>query len=168
MSGFEERLKKVRARTGLSQPELAQKVGVDKSYISKLERGVESPPSRKVAVKLANSLGMPNRPVMLYVSPQDITALERFVFLLEANAAGAEDVKGIRIVEVEDVKDVDDEAEDDDFTFGSPLKTPQRRSDESDEAAQLRQLLAQVDALRATIEALIAEKEQQHGRTNRP
>jgi transcriptional regulator with XRE-family HTH domain len=119
MSGFEEHLRGVRTRAGLSQPELAEKVGVDKSYISKLERGVESPPSRKVAVKLADSLGMTNRPVTLYVSPKDIAALERFTFLLEAKVAGAEDVKGIRLVEVED----DGALESDQQASGTPILT---------------------------------------------
>ena len=100
MSGFEEHLKEARTRAGLSQPELAAKVDVDKSYISKLERGVESPPSRKVAVKLADALGMRNKPVTLYISTEDMAELERFTFLLEAEVVGAEDVQEIKQAQV--------------------------------------------------------------------
>jgi transcriptional regulator with XRE-family HTH domain len=111
MSGFEERLKETRIRAGLSQLELAEKVEVDKSYISKLERGVESPPSRKVAVKLADAVGMSNKPVTLYVSTKDRAALERFVFLLEANVVGAEDVQAIGLINVEDSEDEEEEGQ---------------------------------------------------------
>jgi len=104
MSNFEEHLKDARTHAGLSQPELAEIVGVDKSYISKLERGVESPPSRKVAVKLADALGMINRPLTLYVSTKAKAAIERFIFFLAAYVAGAEDVQAIKFVEVEDDK----------------------------------------------------------------
>ena len=109
MSDFEERLKESRTHAGLSQPELAEKVGVDKSYISKLERGVESPPSRKVAVKLAEAVGMSNRPVTLYVSTKDRAAVERFVFLLEANVAGIEDVQAIGLINIDDSEAHDEE-----------------------------------------------------------
>jgi|SRR5687768_4933588 len=92
MSGFERLLKEARTRAGLSQPELAEKVGVDKSYISKLERGVESPPSRKVTVKLAEALGIFDK-------------IKRVLFFLAAYVAGEEDMQGLALVRV-----VDDEA----------------------------------------------------------
>jgi DNA-binding XRE family transcriptional regulator len=114
MSGFREGLKKVRTRAGLTQKQLAEKVDIDDTSISKMEKGVFLP-VRKVAVGLADAVGMNNRPVTLYVSTKDRAALERFVFLLEANAAGAEDVQEIRLVEVEE-----DEAEAEEEQAASP------------------------------------------------
>ena len=110
MSHFGELLKKARKHTWLTQKELGEKVGVDDSYISRLERGVYQPPSREVAEGLADATSMGNKPVTLYVSTKDMDAIDRFVFLLEANVAGAEDVKEIRLVKIED--DETDEEED--------------------------------------------------------
>jgi len=87
MNSFPESLKEARLRAGLSQPELAEKVGVDKSYISKLERGVESPPSRKVTLRLMDVLG--------------ISALEeRNKFLISAGVFNKEDYEGYTLVKV--------------------------------------------------------------------
>jgi transcriptional regulator with XRE-family HTH domain len=102
MSHFGELLKKARQRTWHTQKELGEKVGVDDSYISRLERGVYQPPSREVAEGLADATSMSNKPVTLYVSTKEMDAIDRFVFLLEANVAGAEDVKEIRLVKIED------------------------------------------------------------------
>src|SRR6266516_1393733 len=97
MNGFGELLLKARQRAGLTQQELGDKVGVTDSYISKMEKGVSRPPMREVALKLAEVLGLSEE------AKQD--------FLLEANAAGKEDLKGFRLVKVKD-----GEAEED-FTF---------------------------------------------------
>ncbi len=151
MHHFGELLKTRRKHARLTQEALAVKARIDDSYISKIETGADRTPTRDIVVQLADALGIRRK------------TKEWVDFLHEAGVATKEDLEGFELVEVED-----GQAEDDDFTFAAPLKTPQRRSDEdrhSDEAAQLRQLLAQVDALRARIEALIAEKEQQHGRT---
>jgi transcriptional regulator with XRE-family HTH domain len=117
MSHFGELLKKARQRTWLTQKELGEKVGVDDSYISRLERGVYQPPSREVAEGLADATSMSNKPVTLYVSTKDMDAIDRFVFLLEANVAGAEDVKEIRLVKVED----DETDEEEDQASGTPI-----------------------------------------------
>jgi transcriptional regulator with XRE-family HTH domain len=82
MNRFGKLLRKARKRAGLTQPELAEKVGVNKSYISKLETGVFSPPSRQVAHKLADALGL-NDKVM------------RLKFLFAAGAASDEDAPGL-------------------------------------------------------------------------
>ena len=87
MSGFPERLKEARLRAGLSQPELADKVDVDKSYISKLERGIESPPSRKVTLRLVDALGISD--------PE-----ERNEFLITAGVFNEEDYDGYALVKV--------------------------------------------------------------------
>ncbi|MFC1962787.1 helix-turn-helix domain-containing protein [Chloroflexota bacterium] len=54
---FGERLRELRKKAGLSQRVLAVNVGVDFSYLSKLENGVLPPPSEKVILRLAEILG---------------------------------------------------------------------------------------------------------------
>ncbi len=53
---FGKRLRELRIKARLTQRELAEKVGVDFSYLSKLENGVLPPPSEKVILKLAEIL----------------------------------------------------------------------------------------------------------------
>jgi transcriptional regulator with XRE-family HTH domain len=86
MNRFGELLLIARRRTNLSQLELAKKVDVDDSYISRLERGVFSPPSREVAVRLADALG---------INEKDA----RLAFLLAAGVAREEDVQGLKLVD---------------------------------------------------------------------
>jgi transcriptional regulator with XRE-family HTH domain len=85
MSGFGDLLREARIHAGLNQPELAEKVAVDKSYISKLERGIESPPSRKVAVKLVDALGISEKE-------------DRIKFLSAAGVINDEDLEGFTLV----------------------------------------------------------------------
>jgi transcriptional regulator with XRE-family HTH domain len=89
MNLFGELLKEARKRARLSQQALADKVGVDDSYISKMENGVDKPPSRDVAVKLAGALGIINK-------------ITRFFFFLAAYVAGDEDMQGLIVVEVDE------------------------------------------------------------------
>jgi transcriptional regulator with XRE-family HTH domain len=84
MSRFGELLKEARKRTKLTQQELGKKVPVDGSYISKMETGVESPPSREVAVRIADALGISDK-------------MRRFFFFLAANVAGDEDMEGLKL-----------------------------------------------------------------------
>jgi transcriptional regulator with XRE-family HTH domain len=109
MNRFSELLREARKRAGLTQWMLGEKVGVADSYISRMETGAFPPPSREVTLRLADATGMSNRPVTLYVSTKDIDTLDRFVFLLEANVAGAEDVKEIRLVEIAEHKSLESE-----------------------------------------------------------
>jgi transcriptional regulator with XRE-family HTH domain len=85
MNRFGELLLVARKRAGLSQLALAEKIAVDDSYISRMERGVFRPPSREVAVKLANVLGIKDKEA-------------RFAFLLAAGVASEEDVRGLKLV----------------------------------------------------------------------
>jgi transcriptional regulator with XRE-family HTH domain len=86
MSYFGELLIKYRQRAGFTQKELGEKVGVDDSYISRLERGVYQPPTREVTLKLADALGLSGK-------------IRRFVFFLAAYVAGYEDMEGLTLVE---------------------------------------------------------------------
>jgi transcriptional regulator with XRE-family HTH domain len=87
MTHFGELLKEARIRAGLTQQELAKKVGINHSYISKMENE-DFLPSHDKAERLADALGM-----------SEGTKTD---FLLEAKAAGKEDLKGYILVKVAD------------------------------------------------------------------
>ncbi|MFQ5996000.1 MAG: tetratricopeptide repeat protein [Dehalococcoidales bacterium] len=53
---FGKRLRELRIQAQLTQRELAEKIGVDFSYLSKIENGVLPPPSEKVILELAEVL----------------------------------------------------------------------------------------------------------------
>jgi len=53
---FGTRLKELRIQVSLTQRQLADKVGVDFSYLSKIENGILPPPSEKLILQLAEAL----------------------------------------------------------------------------------------------------------------
>ena len=55
---FPMRLKQLREAKGLSQAALAEKVGLSREYIARLETGKHDPPLSRVE-KLAKALGVP-------------------------------------------------------------------------------------------------------------
>ena len=88
MSRFRKLLREARKCAGLSQPKLAKKVDVDKSYISKLETGVFPPPSREVVLKLTAALNIREK-------------TRRWLeFLLAAGVASEEDMEGFELVKL--------------------------------------------------------------------
>lgn len=90
MSHFGKLLREARKRAGLTQQELADKVGIDDSYISKMEKGIFDLPSREVVVRLANALG-----------PSDKRDRKRIEFLFAAGVASNEDLKGFALAKIE-------------------------------------------------------------------
>ncbi|HEY82603.1 MAG TPA: helix-turn-helix domain-containing protein [Dehalococcoidia bacterium] len=74
---FGQRLKELRTRAGLTQRELAEKVGVDFSYLSKLENGVLPPPSEKTLLRLAEVLNADKDELFILAGriPADIAEL---------------------------------------------------------------------------------------------
>lgn len=52
-----ERLKKLRQEKGMSQGDIARKLGVHRSYISGIERGVRNPTVKNVE-RIAEALGV--------------------------------------------------------------------------------------------------------------
>lgn len=54
---FGDRLRNLRLQNGLNQRELADEVGIDFTYLSKIETGKMSPPSQDTIRKLAEVLG---------------------------------------------------------------------------------------------------------------
>jgi len=159
MDYFGDILRKSRTSAKLTQKELAENVDIDTSSVSKMEKGVFLP-VRKVAVGLADTLGMSDRPITLYVSNKDKAALERFIFFLTAYVAGIEDVQEIRLVEVED--DKLGQA----ITQGSPAQQlPFMAGVESPELQQIFTSLQQLTAQVAHLTAEVAELKQQKGAT---
>ena len=52
-------IKSLRIERGLTQAQVAQKVGVTKNYITMLERGQRKNPSLDIVKKIAKALGVP-------------------------------------------------------------------------------------------------------------
>jgi transcriptional regulator with XRE-family HTH domain len=54
---FGEKIRDLRKKLGLSQRDLADRVGIDFTYLSKIENNRADPPSEEVIKKLAKELG---------------------------------------------------------------------------------------------------------------
>ena len=74
---FNKKLRELRERSGLSQSELANRVGVSFTYLSKIENGVKPPPSEKVILKLAEVLNCDKDDLMFSAGkvPSDIARI---------------------------------------------------------------------------------------------
>jgi HTH-type transcriptional regulator, competence development regulator len=71
---FGERLRQLRRDRQMNQRTLAARVGIDFTYLSKLENGRLDPPSAETIVKLAQALGAnPDELLLLaHKVPQDL------------------------------------------------------------------------------------------------
>ena len=58
-TGLATRLKRLRARRGLTQVELANKAGLSSGYVARLEAGRYHDPSLSTLAKLAKALNVP-------------------------------------------------------------------------------------------------------------
>lgn len=74
---FGPRLRELRRQAGLSQRELAEKIGVNFSYLSKIESGAMPPPSEEVILKLAEALKTDKDELMILAGkiPPDIAQI---------------------------------------------------------------------------------------------
>ena len=74
---FGARLRELRIKARLTQRELAQQIGVDFSYLSKIENGALPPPSEKVILRLAEVLKADKDELLLLAGriPADIAEL---------------------------------------------------------------------------------------------
>lgn len=74
--GFGGLLKRFRSRSGLSQRALAERAGVDKSYVSRIEKGERKYPNRALVLEIAGILELTAEEADLwlisagYVSPR--------------------------------------------------------------------------------------------------
>ncbi len=74
---FGKRLRELRINAGLAQRELAKRIKIDFSYISKIENGVLPPPSTRLILKLADVLNTDKDALLILAGrvPSDIIAL---------------------------------------------------------------------------------------------
>ena len=74
---FGPRLRELRKQTGVTQRELAEKVNIDFSYLSKIESGVVPPPSQKVISQLAEALNADKDELIILAGkvPSDIVEI---------------------------------------------------------------------------------------------
>lgn len=82
---FGNRIRELRQQARLSQRELAKKVGIDFTYLSKMENELLPPPSEKVIQRLAEALSI-NKDELLSLGgkiPSDITELLKNPEILE-------------------------------------------------------------------------------------
>jgi transcriptional regulator with XRE-family HTH domain len=83
MTTFGSLIRQARKDKGLSQRELAKKVGVNYTYLSKLENDhAGTPPSEEVITKIADNLAL-NAQELQYlagrITPEDARILEEFI-----------------------------------------------------------------------------------------
>lgn len=67
-------IRKARKKAGLTQDELADRIGLSQSYVAKLERGGTDNPGSQAIMKIAESLGV--TPGWLYFNREDIDDLD--------------------------------------------------------------------------------------------
>ena len=74
---FGARLRELREQAGLIQRELADRAGINFTYLSKIESGAMPPPSKKVILRLAEALHADEDELMILAGkiPADITEL---------------------------------------------------------------------------------------------
>lgn len=82
LNNFATLLRQARQEAGLTQKELADAVGVDHSYISKIERAVYDPPARDKVLAIADTLNIQG-------------AGERVLFFLSAGCASLGDLESL-------------------------------------------------------------------------
>lgn len=82
MSSFADLVRIAREHAGLTQKELAQRAGIDDSYVSRLERGTAPPPVREKVLAIADALGIADK-------------RERFMLLLAAGYVSADDLEAL-------------------------------------------------------------------------
>jgi transcriptional regulator with XRE-family HTH domain len=82
---FGEYLKDVRRKRGVSQRKLAHAVGINFTYLSKIENGHMAPPSEGVLLELARVLEMDKDEVMVAAGkvPSDVVEMLKDVRLLK-------------------------------------------------------------------------------------
>lgn len=92
---FGQRLRELRKERGISQKELAKKVGIDFTYLSKIETGSMDPPSEKTILALAKALNADSDELLVLAKkiPSDLAEqldLEAIRFLRSHRRKGKE------------------------------------------------------------------------------
>lgn len=105
---FKAKLRELRVQAGMTQWQLAAKVNIDPTYLSKIENGVKPPPSEKVVLQLAEVLNVDRYELILLAGkiPSDIAEImlknpEALEFLRSDSAkqkARASTKMGLRLI----------------------------------------------------------------------
>ncbi len=95
MKNFGDYLRQVR-KGKMTQRELASKIGVGYPYISKIENNIESPPSDKVLIKLAEALGIDTDEV--YIKARKIPEDIKYILLKKPEL-----IKTLRSIKEDDI-----------------------------------------------------------------
>ena len=76
-SEFGKRLRELRKRASLTQRELADGVGINFTYLSKIESGAMPPPSKKIIFRLADALNIDREELLILagIIPDDVTQM---------------------------------------------------------------------------------------------
>ena len=74
---FGKRLRELRKRAGLTQRELANKVGINFTYLSKIESEAMPPPSKKILFRLADALNIDREELLILAGkiPSDVAQM---------------------------------------------------------------------------------------------
>jgi transcriptional regulator with XRE-family HTH domain len=72
MDEFAKRVRDRRSQEGLSQQELADKIGISRNYLSQIERGQATNLSWQVREKLSSLLGLKEEPPAEPMEPTDL------------------------------------------------------------------------------------------------
>ena len=85
-----ERIKAIRKEKGMTISELAEKAGVAKSYLSSIERNMQSNPSIQFIEKISDALGISVNDILHYSDDVDLEDLdsEWLEIVLEAMESG--------------------------------------------------------------------------------
>jgi transcriptional regulator with XRE-family HTH domain len=85
VKSFADLLRAARKHVGLTQRELADQVGIDDSYISRMEQGKAPAPVREKVLALADALAITDK-------------AERATFLLAAGSASLDELEGLTLI----------------------------------------------------------------------
>jgi HTH-type transcriptional regulator, competence development regulator len=93
-------LKELRRQKGVAQRDLADKVGVDFSYISKIENDRLQPPAADTTIKICNVLGVPSE-MLLSISKKLGTEIQDVIASSQAAIKFMNEVKQMQLSDEE-------------------------------------------------------------------
>lgn len=96
------RIKMIRVERGLTQKELASKVGIDFTYIGKIERG-EQLPSLKILIKIGDALSIPVNYFFRDEAAATINEISSEIKSLAKNEKGREFLRSLTQLHKDDI-----------------------------------------------------------------
>src|SRR5690606_15032401 len=99
MESIGKRIKTIRTRKSLSLSELAEAAGVAKSYLSNVERDIQTNPSIQFIEKIASTLKVPVNSLLFEQSDEEVLDPEWKQLVIEAMNSGIEKEQFIEFLE---------------------------------------------------------------------